>query len=84
MISDTLSVFDAFTDFLVSQPSLEEILAYELPEATQKHIQTLQEKAQQSILADEEKSELSNYAFYSTLITMLKAKIQTKLKKSEE
>lgn len=73
------SIFTELADFLVSQPSLEEIAAYKVSAGVQQHIDTLLEKNREAGLSAEERLELEKILAVSHVMTLAKTKAQLKL-----
>ncbi|WP_404789849.1 hypothetical protein [Altericista sp. CCNU0014] len=59
-------------DFLVSQPTSEQILGYKVSESAQLRLQTLLEKNREAALSASETSELDLYEQLDSLMAMLK------------
>jgi hypothetical protein len=73
------SIFTELADFLVSQPTLEEIAAYKVPHGVQQYIDTLLEKNLEGVLSAEERLELEKILAVSHVMTLTKIKAQLKL-----
>lgn len=78
------NAFDVVTDFLVSNPTPEEILAYRLPEDLQARAHDLLERNGEDMLSMEEQQELGNLMRADEMISLLKAKTLLKLRKTAE
>jgi hypothetical protein len=74
------SIFMELADFLVSQPTLEDITAYKVPAGVQEHIDTLLEKNRESGLSPEERLELEKILAVADVMNLAKAKARLKLK----
>jgi hypothetical protein len=61
-------------DFLVSQPTSDQILGYKVSESAQMRLQTLLEKNREAALSVSETSELNLYEQLDSLMTMLKVR----------
>jgi hypothetical protein len=73
------SLFMELADFLVSQPSLEEIANYKASSSINQRTDTLLEKNRNYGLTPEERKELDNILAISHLMTLAKAKARLKL-----
>lgn len=78
------TVFGAITDFLATNPTPEEIIAYRLPDDLQKRSHELLELNGEDELTAEERDELSDYIRVDEMMSLLKAKMKLKLKKASE
>jgi hypothetical protein len=78
-VSIQQSMFVELADFLVSQPTLEEIAMYKLPPAVQQYVADLLEKNQESSLSSEERLELEKIMAIADVIDLAKAKARLKL-----
>ena len=79
----TRTVFDVITDFLVSEPSPQEIIAYHLPDDLQQRLDDLLDKNGEDLLTPGEREELQEFLNADEMFSLLKTKIKLKLKKSE-
>lgn len=75
------SIFEELADFIVSQPSLEEIAAYHAPEAVNNRVHYLLEKNRGKGLTPDEREEMQHFLAIDHLVTLLKAKARLKLVK---
>ena len=73
------SIFSEVADFLVSQPTLEEIIAYRVPPPVQQYIDDLLEKNREEGLTPEERLEMEKILAVSHLMSLAKAKARLKL-----
>lgn len=73
------SIFIELADFLVSQPTLEAIAAYQVPPGVQEHIDGLLEKNRESGLTPDERLELEKILAVADVMNMAKAKAKLKL-----
>lgn len=73
------SIFAELAEFLVSQPSLEELAAYKVSAGVQQHIDELLEKNREGILSAEERLELEKILAVSHVMTLTKTKAHLKL-----
>ncbi|MCB9456722.1 MAG: hypothetical protein H6671_12110 [Anaerolineaceae bacterium] len=78
------TVFGEITDFLATNPTPEEIIAYRLPDDLQARAHYLLDKNGEGELTPEEYSEMMDFARMDNMMTLLKAKLKLKLKKSSE
>ena len=73
------AVFDVITDFLASDPTPEELVAYHLPDDLQERIDWLVEKNGEGQLTFDEHAELMDFIRADQMIALLKTKTQLKL-----
>ena len=73
------SILSELSDFLVSQPSLETIAAYQVSASVQQRIDYLLEKNDESSLNPEERQELEKILTMTDLMNLAKAKAKLKL-----
>ena len=73
------SIYSELADFLVSQPTLEEIADYKVPPGVQQHIDVLLDKNSEGNLSPEERLELEKILAVSHLMTLAKTKAKLKL-----
>jgi hypothetical protein len=66
------TTYQEVLDFLVSQPTSDQILGYKVSESAQLRLQTLLEKNREAVLSALETSELDLYEQLDSLMTMLK------------
>jgi hypothetical protein len=74
---DTL--FDVITDFLATEPTADQIIAYRLPQALEQRALDLLERNRQNVLTPEERAEMDEFLRINHLINMLKYKVRLKL-----
>lgn len=72
------TVFDVITDFLASEPSLNDILAYHLPDDLQERVDYLLERNSAGLLSPEEAEEMQLFMNADEMIALLKGKIKLK------
>ncbi|GAB4511711.1 MAG: hypothetical protein OHK0046_10170 [Anaerolineae bacterium] len=77
------TVFDVITDFLASEPTPEELLAYHLPEDLQRRVDELVERNGEGQLRFDEQQELFDYLRADEMMAMLKAKTKIRLRKRD-
>lgn len=80
----TRAVFDVITDFLASDPTSEELLAYHLPEDLQSRVDVLVERNGEGQLTFDEQQELLDFVRADQMIALLKTKTKLKLKKQDK
>jgi hypothetical protein len=73
------SIYDELADFLVSQPTLEAIAAYQVPPAVQQHIDDLLEKNHEEGLSPDERLALKKILAVTDMMDLAKAKARLKL-----
>lgn len=73
------SIFTELADFLVSQPSLEELADYKVSSAVQDHLDSLLEKNREGNLSAEEHLELEKMLAVSHVMSLTKTKAKLKL-----
>ena len=76
------TVFGVITDFLATNPTPEEIIAYQLPDDLQSRAHTLLELNGEGELTPEERDEMIDFVRIDNMMTVLKAKMKLKLKKA--
>ncbi|MBC8099521.1 MAG: hypothetical protein H7Y11_08760, partial [Armatimonadetes bacterium] len=80
----TQTIFGIITDFLASNPSPEEIIAYRLPEALQSQAHALLARNTEGLLTFEEQQAMFDFMRIDEMMSMLKAKTRLKLSKMLE
>ncbi len=78
-ISTQRSIYDELSDFLVSQPTLEEIANYHLSDIVQQQIDEMIEKNGEDLLSADERLELENILAVASFMDLAKAKAKLKL-----
>ena len=73
------SIFSELADFMVSQPTLEEIITYRASPAFEERLHDLLEKNREEGLTPDEREEMSKFLMISHLMTLAKAKARLKL-----
>jgi hypothetical protein len=73
------TIKDMVTDFLGSAPSLEEIVAYRLPDELQERAHYLLQKNRDNSVTNEERAEMDEFRQLDHLLTLVKAKARLKL-----
>lgn len=74
------SIFEELADFIVSQPSLEEIAAYRVSEETDNRVHYLLEKNREEGLTPDEREEMTKFLTISHVMKLAKAKAHLQLK----
>jgi hypothetical protein len=74
------TVFDVITDFLASNPTSQEIIAYHLPDDLQQRLDDLLDRNGEDLLTSAEREELQELMNADTLFSLLKTKTKMKLK----
>ena len=77
------SVFDVATDFFASQPTDEELLAYELPPDQQARLDELIEIDTNSRLTAAQREEFGDYRFVEDILARVKVKIRQRLEREQ-
>ena len=78
------TVFGVITDFLVSDPTSEEIIAYRLPADLEARAHDLLERNGEGELSPDEIEEMHDFMRADEMMSLLKAKTRLKLKRSSE
>lgn len=78
------TVFGEITDFLATNPTPEEIIAYVLPEYLQVRAVELLEKNGEGELTDREYEEMMDFVRIDNMLLLLKAKMKRKLQQAAE
>lgn len=78
------AVFNEITDFLATNPTPEEIIAYRLPDDLRARAHKLWELNDEGALSDVGREEMLDFMRIEELMLMLKAKIRLKLKRAAE
>jgi hypothetical protein len=78
------TVLGVITDFLASDPTPEEIIAYRLPEDLEARAHELLERNGEGLLTFEEQQEMYDFMRVDQMMSLLKAKLLLKLKKASE
>lgn len=73
------SILSDLADFMVSEPTLDDIAAYRVPEALDRRMHELLEKSRESGLNPEESEEIGRMMILSDLMTLAKARARLKL-----
>ena len=78
------TVFGEITDFLATNPTPEEIVAYRLPDNLQARAHELLDKNGEGELTPEEHEEMIDFARIDQMMSLLKIKMRIKLKHNDE
>ncbi len=73
------SIFSELADFLVSQPSLDAMAAYQMPPGIQQHLDHLLDLHQEDRLTSEERLELEKILVVADVMNLVKVKARLKL-----
>jgi len=79
VVNTQQSIFTELADFLVSQPTLEEIATYKVSPGVQQHLDNLLDKNREIGLSAEERLELEKILAVSHVMSLAKTKAQLKL-----
>lgn len=77
------TLFDEITDFLMSQPTIEDIIAFQISETLNKRLHELLDKNSEETITADERSELDMFLHYGHILSMLRAKARLKLLEDE-
>ncbi len=80
----TRTVFDVITDFLASDPTAEELIAYHLPDDLQARVDKLVERNGEGQLTFDEQQELFDFMRADEMMALLKAKTKLKRRQADE
>ncbi len=78
------TVFDVITDFLATEPTAQEIIAYFLPDDLQQRADDLAERNGEDLLTASEREELDEFIKVDRMFSLLKTKMRLKLKNQPE
>ncbi|MEL6528144.1 MAG: hypothetical protein AAFQ07_20775 [Chloroflexota bacterium] len=73
------SIFSEIADFLVTQPSLDDLASYKVSNSIQQHLDNLLERNREEGLALQERMELEKILAVLQMMDLAKAKAQLKL-----
>ena len=82
-IAPAETLFDEITDFLLSRPTPEQIVAFEASEMLNERLHELLDKNREEGLKAEENAELESFLKIGHVLTILKAKARLKLSGDE-
>lgn len=80
---NTEKIYSEFTDFITSNPSLEDIAEYRLSDAAEAFINDLLENNQNRRLSAEEQTELDHFMLLEHVMRMIKFKAIEKLEQAK-
>lgn len=80
----TREVFDVVTDFFASQPTDEEMLAYEIPAEQQARLDELLEIDSTSRLTAAQREELGDYRFVEDVLARVKVKVNKRQEQGDD
>lgn len=75
----SVSVVNEVVDFLISQPTMEQILAFQPSEAAQERVRYLLDANRNRTLTAEEQHEMDNISLYGHLVEEVKLRIREKM-----
>ena len=78
------TVFDEITDFLATEPSPQEIIAYYMPDDLQARLDELLDKNSEGEITPSEREELERFLNADQMFSMLKSKMKLKLKRASD
>ena len=78
------SVFSEITDFLATNPTPQEIIAYRLPDDLQARAHELLEKNGEGELTPDEHEEMIDFVRIDQMLSLLKIKMRIMLKHTDE
>ena len=78
------TLFDEITDFLMSQPTIAEIIEFQTSEKLNDRLHELLDKNSEETITIDERSELDMFLHYGHILSMLKAKARLKLLEDED
>lgn len=67
-------VYQEMVDFLISSPTLEQVIAFKISDSAQERLEELLDKNREEELTQDERTELETYLQFSHLMTQLKAR----------
>ena len=79
----TTTLLDDILEFVLARPTLEEIVAYKVPEELDQRLHYLLDRNSQDSLQLEERAELDEFLRIGHILRMLKAKARLKLADEE-
>jgi len=75
----TTNLLDEVLEFILARPTLEEIIAYKVPDELDQRLHELLDRNSQDSLLLEERAELDEFLRIGHILRMLKAKARLKL-----
>jgi HKD family nuclease len=73
------TLFDEITDFLISQPTIETIIEFQVSDKLNRRLHELLDKNSAGTIIADERSELDTFLHYGHILSILKAKARLKL-----
>ncbi len=80
-IAPSHTIFGVITDFLASNPTQQEIIAYQIPDEMQQRALDLLEKRKQDSLTFDEEMEMYDFIRADDMMSLLKSKTRLNLSK---
>jgi hypothetical protein len=80
----TRTVFDVITDFLASDPTPDQLIAYHLPDDLQARVDQLVEQNGEGQLTFDDQQELLDFMRADEMMALLKAKTKLRLRKTDQ
>jgi hypothetical protein len=80
----TRTVFDVITDFLASDPTPDQLIAYHLPDDLQARVDQLVERNGEGQLTFDDQQELLDFMRADEMMALLKAKTKLRLRKTNQ
>jgi hypothetical protein len=80
----TRTVFDVITDFLASDPTPDQLIAYHLPDDLQARVDHLVEQNGEGQLTFDDQQELLDFMRADEMMALLKAKTKLRLRKTNQ
>jgi len=78
------TIFDVITDFLATEPTPQEIIAYHMPDELQQRAHDLLERNGEDELTPDEYEEMQNFMRADEMMALLKGKMKLRLKARSE
>jgi hypothetical protein len=72
------TLIDEITDFLLTAPNLEQILAFKYSDRLNQRLEDLLERNKQEALSDDERKEVEEFLVLNNLLAIIKAKAELK------
>jgi hypothetical protein len=80
-VAESRTLLDEITDFILSAPTPERIIAYKPPAYLDEHLQYLMDVNNAGTITTEEEQELEDFVRFGHLLAMLKAKAYIQISK---
>lgn len=81
-VAPPTTLVDEITDFLITRPTPEEIIAFKTPETINQRLHDLLDKNRNEGLTLDEREELNHFLLVGHLLTILKAKARLQLERN--